>query len=382
MKTEKKHYLALDSLRGIAALTVVLCHIVNSIRGSSYGTWVPRLETSPVGPMMMGQSPVMLFFVLSGFVLTLTSENQTLLDVPAFWIKRIFRIWMPYVVAFCFFLLACRMTAEYWVPEFPSANGQFRAPFELQSFINHVILVGSYQLRYMGITWSLVHEMRISLLFPLVMLILYRRPWYVLACVAFITCVVGKYMMARAGLPEFSIGMRNTLYCLGMFIQGMIIAKYRLQIAAAISGASRPARWFLIAIAVSFYVGGVWDVSPRYVPWFPLGTMIGCMLLVALGVTTAGSNFVVHSRASRWLGRISYSLYLWHPFCLVLCFRLLHAQGPWFIGCAVILASLAVSDLSYRLIEKPSIKLGAIIAKAVQIAVGRLRSNPVSVGTR
>ena len=72
----KRHYWELDSLRGLAALSVVCSHYLNLFRDpqSSYtnaGNLIESIALTPLFGLFAGHEAVMLFFVLSGFVLSL-----------------------------------------------------------------------------------------------------------------------------------------------------------------------------------------------------------------------------------------------------------------------------------------------------------------------
>ena len=80
----------LDSLRGIAALQVLIFHVNNQLLG----------DLSPIASYFInGISPVAFFFVLSGFVLSYPYfKNNNNIDYYKFIIKRIFRIYPLYIV--------------------------------------------------------------------------------------------------------------------------------------------------------------------------------------------------------------------------------------------------------------------------------------------
>ncbi|MFD2333969.1 acyltransferase family protein [Cohnella sp. GCM10020058] len=73
-----------------------------------------------------------------------------------------------------------------------------------------------------GVIWTLVHEMRISIIFPFVVLLLMARKW-------------GETLLALPALSALSaltiayahINAGDTLHYLSFFILGMLIAKFK-----------------------------------------------------------------------------------------------------------------------------------------------------------
>src|SRR5690349_12562971 len=86
---------SLDSLRGVAAMIVVLHHCASTmpgVRAALAGTYVLR-------PLIVGPSAVSVFFVLSGMVLYGTFDGKDGFHYLPFLIKRVTRLYPPVVAA-------------------------------------------------------------------------------------------------------------------------------------------------------------------------------------------------------------------------------------------------------------------------------------------
>jgi peptidoglycan/LPS O-acetylase OafA/YrhL len=87
-------------------------------------------------------------------------------------------------------------------------------------------------------------------------------------------------------------------------------------------------------------------------------------LPAALYAMSRGAGALLDNAPMRWLGTISYSMYLWH-FAIV--WRLgEHLQGasfPLLLACTLALTTICAT-VTYLLIERPGIRLGAALLRA------------------
>src|ERR1700704_3301212 len=98
---DPRRFYELDSLRGVAALTVVFHHFSRICS--------PRviyfLDRTPFRLLVAGHQAVILFFLLSGFVLTLPYKKNDRLNYGPFLVKRVCRIYLPYLGALALAIL-------------------------------------------------------------------------------------------------------------------------------------------------------------------------------------------------------------------------------------------------------------------------------------
>lgn len=168
-------YPQMESLRGIAALTVVLFHVSQSVGGVSahlqdvVGIWF-AIFIFTTQTIFNGSSAVILFFVLSGFVLGLNAEpDLSVRSYAAFIVRRIFRLLPLGVVAVMFSVIVWRL-------------------FSSQSLSPRDILENALLLhtKIDGPLWSLRVEVILSLAFPLLFFCL-TRPGPAVRLTAFLT---------------------------------------------------------------------------------------------------------------------------------------------------------------------------------------------------
>jgi peptidoglycan/LPS O-acetylase OafA/YrhL len=95
-------YKQLDSLRGLAALTVFLGHFWGAKINMPFFV---ALSKTPLSILLNGNAAVIFFFLLSGFVLSLPFVGgEKPLTLTAFYTKRIFRIYPAFIFAILFSL--------------------------------------------------------------------------------------------------------------------------------------------------------------------------------------------------------------------------------------------------------------------------------------
>src|SRR5437879_6576394 len=90
-------YLGLDSARGAAAAMVVLHHAAFFYLDAAHPVGMMRAFLKVL--QRFGHSGVVIFFVLSGFVLFVNYGQGKRFTYPAFVVQRVFRIHAPYLVA-------------------------------------------------------------------------------------------------------------------------------------------------------------------------------------------------------------------------------------------------------------------------------------------
>lgn len=95
----QSRYLQIDGIRGLAALTVVISHF-------TLLTPLLGLRHTPLRLVSGGHEAVILFFVLSGFVLSLQFESGRTFTYGEYAIRRICRIFIPYIVSIAVALAA------------------------------------------------------------------------------------------------------------------------------------------------------------------------------------------------------------------------------------------------------------------------------------
>ncbi|MEB9739604.1 acyltransferase family protein, partial [Bacillus cereus] len=211
-----------------------------------------------------GNESVIIFFVLSGFVLY-ESIQKNYSSYGSYLLKRICRIYIPYIVAIII-AIVCQITiSEYGISYLSEwFNRSWTIESSSSLIAQHILLVGKYNTdAYNGVIWSLVHEMRISIIFPLILMICLRKTLRcsLLLLFSFSICSVVILFLFRSGLTLTSYAL--TLHYTVLFLLGALVAKYKNNLIVFYSNCTKNTKiaWFLFAILLFMYEGLIGEIK-------------------------------------------------------------------------------------------------------------------------
>jgi peptidoglycan/LPS O-acetylase OafA/YrhL len=311
----------------------------------------------------------MFFFLLSGFVLSLSAIEGKPPGWFPFVIRRIFRIYVPYLGA-----LAAAVAGAYWLHSPVTRSEWFHqfwsGPVDWRLVGHHLLFIGAYNTtQFDNPIWSLVQEMRISLFFPMLcgLVLRFKSRWSLVMAAGF-TCV--SVILGYPAVPAW-LRAYDSFGFAALFLFGIFLAREKDRFGVWY----RRLPWFgkfLVGIAsiLCFLFGGT-----RLI--LMVGHLFGrASLDVSQWITAIGAGAIMmvslHSwwcqKALAWgpvqfLARISYSLYLWHFVVLLFCMHLLYGRMPFaaVLGLAFVLM-FPVSWMSFQWIELPANTLGRRLA--------------------
>ncbi len=373
----------LDSVRGLAALSVVFYHfllvfplIYNNTFGQSAFWLLNLFKYSPLRAVAAGYQAVLLFFLLSGFVLSLPFYEGRAGNYPAFIVKRICRLYLPYLGAVAAAVTLDWLCSRHGITTLSSwLNRTWKETPSPDLIFRHVLLVDSFNSNeYDPVLWSLVQEMRLSLIFPLLMFCVNRYPWKFTLGVGIGVGVIGGFLFNL--YPSYTNDIFLSLECVGLFTLGALLAKHRLALAQAYHRLPHWAHYALFAGAILCYT------LPWWLYGIPLLQVFGILgdIVVALGASTLMilalasprlSTLLLH-RPLTFLGKISFSLYLYHVIILLMLVNLLYGLvNLWLILLLAFALTLAVATTAYYSIEAPAMALGRyFFAKILELTRG------------
>lgn len=368
---------ALDGVRGAAALVVVLYHASLIARpfaddGTARLIWETATE-SPLKLGFAGTEAVQVFFVLSGLVVTLPVLRAGF-SWPGYFVSRLVRLYLPVWAAILFAVLLvvaiprdpARVTPDVWI-----VNANITFPDWVLAFDEATLMPATYDT--VNTLWSLRWEIVFSVLLPVfaaVALLLRRWAWpAAVACVA--AMVAGRVLDER----PFDL---DALVYLPTFLLGCLIAVRLDDLAAWARRRPLPLLWLALFAASWLLLIASWWTRPLVPPSSTLGEALwglagaGAAGLILLAVCSPLAERVLQTRPLRWLGDISFSLYLVHaPILATLAFA--WGDENWALVALVgVPLSLAVGWLFFRGIERPSHRAARAAGRRAERAFARV----------
>lgn len=363
----------LDALRGIAATVVVFSHLLFVFGPRTIAHSAERIipkayvafEISPLHLLVAGHEAVILFFLLSGFVLALPYAAAGRIPVGSFLLKRVCRLYIPYAAAVG---LACACNAFLYGPVAGTSDWfthTWAGVPTFRSIMQHLLMVGEYDYsRYNTAFWSLVHEARISLVFPLLF-------WFVMRTRAK-TAIVVAFVLSFAAQGIMFIWPHervvSSLHYIAFFIVGALAAKHLSSILQGFRTLSiRQHRILLIASIISLSMFQIIKHVPGRIHQMLFITdwpdAIACAALLLSAMTFEPFKLFLQRPAVAYLGKISYSIYLVHATVLFTCIHLLFGRVPFLLVATIYLMSTCVvSVLFHYIVEQPATQLGKRVA--------------------
>ena len=384
-RTEPK-YEFIDASRGIAILLVLICHTA-----VSHEPWPVRRFTQ------LGWHGVQLFFVVSSMTLALSwhyRRDGEAYPILNFLIRRVFRIWPMYCLAFFAYLIIWPPTSTPplvhvlkiltfmggWSPPLPTTEdwggvpGGWSVEDEFAFYLMFPLLV-----------WIAATPMR-SILLVLVSLVVAgaRNSFsYIHYAATYGDKVTGQWMYYSFPnqLPVFALGFVAYHAFIRLqpggaweFIRPRLLRLCPLLVVIA------------VVIFLSLGLTRVTQTSRLWPPMLPTHTLAGIAFVVGVVAIGLRPYPAIVSRPMVWLGKVSFSVYLVH-FAVVDGFTRLMPGffGPSVEGWLAIAASLvlllatlsvsfAVSLVTYHLVEQPMIARGRLVCRWINRVVA---SRPV-----
>jgi len=323
----------INGLRAIAVIGVILYHFnANMLPGGFAGVDV--------------------FFVISGFLMTniiFRGLTNNTFSLPVFYLARAKRIIPPLLI------LCCALLLFGWTfvipPDFQVLTKHIHKSLNFLSNIRYWQESGYFDVdadqKWLLHTWSLSVEWQFYIVYPLLLLMVKRLvknaliPRVILACsvVGFVACIYVSWYWPNAAfylLPTRAWEM----------LLGGVAFLYPIKL-------STHSQTWLFRIGITMIIGSyiLLDSTSMWPGYLAAVPVLGTMAVI---MANKDNNQLSNNTVIQFLGRTSYSTYLWHwPISVALSynfeFSLLHMMSG-------ICASILMGWLSYRLIEKRAAK--------------------------
>jgi len=368
VRPDRDAYLpALDGLRAVSILLVVVSHL-------------------GLGYVVPGGLGVTIFFFISGFIITrmLLSEyaRYGTVWVPGFYIKRVFRLAPALIV---------------YIALSASAFAAVGAPIPVLDVIASIFYAANYYILLHGmggnavdsplsILWSLAVEEHFYVAFPLLLVLMRRRLGAFLAILLGVCAAVAAwraYLVVALGtldfLPQRTYIATDTR--IDSIVFGCVVSLYAFWVESQ-RPSSRHRRILMALGSRSTLVVGAlmmlgsllyrneefrqtWRYSVQGIAMVPL------FLHLFIFKRRDRIDGFLRSTLMVYVGKISYSLYLYHWLALTFLAQLMQGSAAWQMSGLAIPVMLGLSVASYHLIETPIRRKGHRLAENLVRGRGR-----------
>jgi peptidoglycan/LPS O-acetylase OafA/YrhL len=341
----------LTSFRFFFALMVFSCHLHFVKNGDS-----PALLWLYHVVLKEGYIGVSFFFILSGFIITYTYKDKFLNNTITFKNFIIARIARLYPLHFLTLLIAIPLTfKELFINNQEWIKKLFANIFLIQSFFNDTGYFHSFN----GLSWSISDEMFFYIMFPFLILIIFRKNISFISnsLIIIVLFLIVIYLMDIPHPADYHrVFFIFPITRLADFCVGIILCKIYLSV--DLSNSRLNFSWLEGSVLITFFLflacRNFIELKYRYSVyyWLPMGLMI-----FVFAYQKGGISKILSKQFFVTLGEISFGFYLYHLlvynyFC-ALNSRFLHMQSSIGITIVCLIATLIISYLSYFYYEKP-----------------------------
>jgi len=340
----RTNFAQLDGLRAVAAMSVFTHHIFQQYYDSSSTDALSSLFRH------LGAWGVAVFFALSGFCIhwasLLQKERNGNFSQREYFCRRFLRIYPAFSACLILCLALGQLRTSNLLPQsLPQAIAMHF--FLLSSFFP------SFRVGVNNVLWSVVLEVQFYILYGLFWKNFIELRGVIISTV-FATILSAATFLASVTIlapGDERVMLQHTFlatfwaWCLGAIVAQVV--KGQLNASARYSYATLNILIWGSSLAICLFPSGISLQLERFVLPF----------LVALGLyfMVAGKGGILVSEPFQWLGRSSYSLYLFHPVALWVVL-----EFPVPTTAKVILTfcfGLLLAPISYRLFERPFMKV-------------------------
>jgi peptidoglycan/LPS O-acetylase OafA/YrhL len=272
----------------------------------------------------------------------------------------VLRIYPPYLAAVTIGMILMTLLAGKPLSGLSDWTTHFwNRPLDWKIVADHVFLMASNGNDYIDVpVWSLVVEMHVSLILPLLIIAMIRSEALTLAA-ALVLALFGDWAArwpGAAAAHPFLTSFATSASFLWLFVVGAMMARHRTQLMATMARVPFVLQAALLAAAL-VSLNAIWQFGAGE-QWRFL-EQAGAVVLVASAAFMGWVQRLLDVPPLRWLGKISYSLYLIH---FIVLFTVLYAFRAEVTLARIIIAvpilSIAAAALLYRFVEVPSIAWG------------------------
>ena len=365
----------LDGLRGVAAMSVVFEHFLLTQPAlfeafKNRAGWhlnIPLfakiLTFTPLRLFWSGAPAVAIFFILSGLVLSLPAWSGKPQSYSGFAVRRITRLMPVYLIGVALGWVLFAMSG----PSARAGTSSWFSSFWLhqitaEGLVREIFFFPGDVLQLNSPLWTLVHEMRISLIFPFLVALLIAAPRKTIIATSILSLGAKTVLAKFHAMPPDIASLTETVAQIWLFCIGALIGRAMPRLRSGgqrLTEAGAPALFFFFACLL---------VIQWLLPVHPLVSyVVMCAASAAIVALTAASQRIaamLTTRLPTLLGKVSYPVYAVHfP---IFMFAMHEAKvSPFVIMFGSLAVAIATGWVIATCVEPPAINFGRQLGRAL-----------------
>ncbi|WP_297493436.1 acyltransferase [Acidocella sp.] len=368
----ERHIKSLDGLRGVSALLVLFHHVLltqpdfgrfewNSAHTRAHGLFEWLMFDTPFRILWAGQDRAILFFVLSGFVLSLPWLHGRPRTYGRFLLNRFCRLYPPYLIVMLIAAIGVILIGGRHIPGASVWFNQlgWSRPLSWRAVPSAVFLLNNGSSNWLDESvWSLIWEARVVVIFPFLIWVITR--WKNPGIAVILLGLASLHPLIMLLLPHhIAAALRDTgtamLYP-EYFILGVAVALNQNTVRSWLSRGWGIAGLGTLTLGLTMF----WIQWPEQ---NGRADGIAAMLILASALGSPVLDHALRAKFLLFLGRLSYSLYLIHVPIILAIIILFHGKVPLLACLAAPMLCIGVAELFRRHVEAPSASLALGFAK-------------------
>ncbi|MCQ1837217.1 acyltransferase family protein [Neorhizobium galegae] len=346
--------LNLDILRLVSALMVLTFHYGFRMRISGEGGGIGFPELAPLA--MWFDTGLLIFFAISGYVITMSAEGRSAYDFAA---GRFARLWPTFIV--CATITAV-VLAVWHVPTLD--------PPTVRQWLAHGVIIsrGLGQPFLDGAYWTIAYEIIFyGWVFLLIATGLFERGWRVVVLAWLAISIVNEALIGSGAIQKLLITEYSGYFAFGL-------ALYKVRQHASLSSLC------VLAAAVCWAIATPFLTEPDFIATYGLSrsavglALIGPLALAAVAVCATAPSLRISQTLAIGLGGLTYPLYLLHQNIGYAVFaRFGTEQNRWLVALVLVAALLFAAWVIARTVEPAARRAIIRAAGHLRDGLGRLR---------
>ena len=363
LNNQSVYFPNLDGIRFFAALMVMVHHVEQLRAGFGLTNhWDNEIIKS------LGMLGVILFFVLSGFLISFLFFNELkqtqTISIKKFYTRRIIRIWPLYffIILISLFILPNLSFMYYPGAAVLDMDTKIYKVLPLYIlFLPNLVVVAINSIPFCSQSWSIGVEEQFYLIWPILNKFIKNK--LMIAFVVIFLYLLLKFMIL---LKIIGNGQNSLLFQFweSMPIHFMAIGSLLAYVAFFETKFTQclkrilynPAIQLMVLTAIVICLG--FDLKLRYFNLEMYALLFGIVILNAASGTS--NIFKMNNPVLKYLGKISYGLYMYHFICIVFVLQLLIklelSNNIFLVYISIITCTVLISGISYSTIERYFLK--------------------------